>query len=88
VKIDSLPFRTGFPLGNKELQLVLTPNILSVTQKNDKPPFGLPLNVLEGMKSTRKVADDLLLTRGGYDNVEAEASYPGDRGEIISVSFT
>lgn len=55
VKIDSPPFRTGFPIGNKELQLVLSPNVLNMIQKNDDPPFGVPLNVLEGMKSTRKI---------------------------------
>lgn len=55
VKIDSLPFRTGFPSGKKKLQLTLTPNILSMFQKNDKPPFGVPLNVLEGIVSTKKV---------------------------------
>ena len=55
VKIDSPPFRTGFPIGNKGLQLVLSPNVLSIVQKNDNPPFGVPLNVLEGMKSTRKI---------------------------------
>ena len=62
VKIDSPPFRTGFPIGNKELQLVLSPNVLNIVQKNDNPPFGVPLNVLEGMKSTRKIVfgNDLL----------------------------
>lgn len=55
VKIDSPPYRTGFPIGNKELQLVLSPNVLNIVQKNDNPPFGVPLNVLEGMKSTRKI---------------------------------
>lgn len=55
VKVDSPPFRTGFPIGNKGLQLVLSPNVLNIIQKNDNPPFGVPLNVLEGMKSTRKI---------------------------------
>lgn len=55
IKIDSPPFRTGFPIGDKNLQLVLSPNVLNILQKNDNPPFGIPLNVIEGMKTTRKV---------------------------------
>ena len=55
VKIDSLPFRTGFPIGTKSPQLVLAPNIVSMVQKNDKSPFGIPLNVLEGILDTKRV---------------------------------
>lgn len=55
IKIDSLPFRFGIPNIRKEPQLVLTPNLLLMSEKNIKPPFGIPKNVLEGMASTSKV---------------------------------
>ena len=55
LKIDSLPFRFGIPNIKKEPQLVLTPNILLVAEKNINPPFGIPKNVLEGMAGTSKV---------------------------------
>ena len=35
IKIDSLPFRTGFPLGDKKLQLIFTPNILAINRKQE-----------------------------------------------------
>lgn len=55
VKIDSLPFKYGLPTSKKELQVVLSPNFLSMIEKDQKPLFGVPHNVLEGMKATRKV---------------------------------
>lgn len=55
IKIDSLPFRYGIPTGKEGLQLVLTPNVLNMAEKDQKPSFGIPHNVLEGMKATRKV---------------------------------
>lgn len=55
IKIDSLPFRFGIPNIKKEPQLVLTPNLLLISEKNINPPFGIPKNVLEGMASTSKV---------------------------------
>lgn len=55
IKIDSLPFRYGIPIGKRDEQLILTPNILSIAEKNTKPPFGIPTNVLKGMNATKKV---------------------------------
>ena len=55
VKIDSLPFRFGFPTRKGKMELILSPNVVSITKKNQKPPFGIPCNVLKGMKATRKV---------------------------------
>ncbi len=55
IKIDCFPFRFGSPVGEKELQFVLTPHILFMSEKDAKPPFGVASNVLEGMKKTRKV---------------------------------
>jgi hypothetical protein len=43
------------PIGEKELQFVLTPHILFMSEKDSKPPFGIASNVLEGMKNSRKV---------------------------------
>jgi len=55
VKIDSLPFRFGFPTDKRKMELILAPNVLSITEKDQRPPFGVPCNVLEGMKATKKV---------------------------------
>lgn len=55
IKIDAFPFRSGIPIGKGDLQLVLSPRILFMSEKDHKPPFGIPSNVLEGMKSTRKI---------------------------------
>jgi hypothetical protein len=55
VKIDSLPFRFGFPTEKGKLQLVLAPNIINMVERTQHPPFGIPCNVLGGMKKTRKV---------------------------------
>jgi hypothetical protein len=55
IKIDCFPFRFGFSIGEKELQFVLTPHILFMSEKDAKPPFGVASNVLEGMKKTRKI---------------------------------
>jgi len=54
IKIDALPFRFGIPNIRKEPQLVLTPNLLLISEKGINPPFGIPKNVLEGMASTSK----------------------------------
>jgi len=55
VKIDSLPFRFGFPTNGGKMKLILSPNVVSALGKNQNPPFGIPRNVLRGMTATRKV---------------------------------
>ncbi len=55
IKIDSLPFRFGFPTGKEKMELILSPNVVSIIEKNQNPPFGIPSNVLNGMKATKKV---------------------------------
>lgn len=55
VKIDSLPFRYGIPTTKNKTQLTLSPNILNMAEKNQRPFFGIPHNVLSGMKASRKV---------------------------------
>ncbi len=55
IRIDMLPFRFASPIGDKELEVIITPLILNMAQKNQKPAFGIPLNVLEGMNSMGKV---------------------------------
>jgi len=56
IKIDSLPFRFGFSENSNKTELVLSPNISSITEKNQIPAFGIPHNVLDGIKKSRKVA--------------------------------
>lgn len=55
IRIDMLPFRFAPPIGSKELEFTITPLILNTAQKDQKPPFGVPSNVLEGMRAMRKV---------------------------------
>ena len=69
IRIDSLPFRFGIPIGKKEYQLILTPNVVSIATKDQNPPFGIPKNVLEGMMATRKVVF------GGDSLAEIDTTY-------------
>ena len=55
VKIDAFPYRLGQRIGHKTLELVLSPHIVFMSEKDANPPFGIPSNVLDAMRSTRKV---------------------------------
>jgi len=55
IKIDSLPLKFGIPNIRKEPELIITVNLFLISEKNINPPFGIPKNVLEGMKNTSKV---------------------------------
>lgn len=79
IRPEFRPFKFSYPLNKKDLEVFISGSIVRIEEKDLEFPFGIPKNVLAGMRRARKVL-------WGQDILE-EIDTSVDKAYLVKASF-